>query len=224
MSRAISVNLIDVCDSLLPCRFGMDSADYRMLGLEDGPMRQQDDAAHGVTESEGHEWWYIDAEFDGGILGLFIITKPMRSEDPALAVTVTLRLTNGPEVSKFETFSMEELYASKESCDVLMGKIFFKGDLSRYEVHVEADGLGADVELVGTVAPWRPATGHMLFGEHDEARFGTSQPVLLGSARVSIRSDGLERAVCHDDERLFRLRRASDMVAMIGSRALSACQ
>ncbi|OBJ16846.1 hypothetical protein [Mycobacterium sp. 1245801.1] len=73
-----------------------------------------------------------------------------------------------------------------------MGANYFRGDLNSYQVHVEIDDFVADVQLTGTVRPWRPGTGYIFFGEHDEDFFATSQPVPLGEASVTVRGKDLQ--------------------------------
>lgn len=44
-------------------------------------------------------------------------------------------------------FPVSEFSASKEKCDVHIGKNYFSGDLSNYKIHVEFEDFSCDVEL-----------------------------------------------------------------------------
>jgi hypothetical protein len=178
----------------LPARVGESPQDYQRLGLEKGRMAPWEDGAHNDGSPGTFEWWYIDAEVDGSTLAIFMMTKPWVSHDLPLTpnVTVSLKLRDGSTIEKAATISANEFSASKDVCDVRMGPNYFRGDLHSYRVHVEIDDFVADVELTGTVRAWRPGTGYMFFGEHDEDFFATSQPVPLGVARVTVRGKDLD--------------------------------
>jgi hypothetical protein len=123
-----------------------------------------------------------------------MMTKPLGCDYLPLTpnVTVSLKLPDGSSIEKSATIPASEFSAAKDVCDVRMGPNYFRGDLHSYQVHVEIDDFVADVQLTGTVRAWRPGTGYIVFGEHDEDFFATSQPVPLGDARVTVRGKDLD--------------------------------
>jgi hypothetical protein len=145
-------------------------------------MAPWEDGAHNDGSPGTFEWWYIDAEVDGSTLAIFMMTKPFVSHDLPLtpSLTVSLRLPDGSTIEKAATVPANQFSAANDVCDVRMGANYFRGDLHSYQVHVEIGDFVADVELTGTVRAWRPGTGYIYVGEHDEDFFATSQPVPLG--------------------------------------------
>jgi hypothetical protein len=178
----------------LPARMGNSPQDFQRLGLQKDRMEPWEDGAHTDGSPGTWEWWYMDAEFDGATLAIFMMTKPWVSHYLPLtpSVYVTLKLPDGSTIQKAATIPADEFSAAKDECDMRMGSNYFRGDLHTYHAHVEIDDFVADIHLTGTVRAWRPGTGYLFFGEHDEDFFATSQPVPLGDARVTVRGKDLD--------------------------------
>jgi hypothetical protein len=178
----------------LPARMGNSPQDFQRLGLQKDRMEPWEDGAHTDGSPGTWEWWYMDAEFDGATLAIFMMTKPWVSHYLSLtpSVYVTLKLPDGSTIQKAATIPADEFSAAKDECDMRMGPNYFRGDLHTYQAHVEIDDFVADIHLTGTVRAWRPGTGYLFFGQHDEDFFATSQPVPLGDARVTVRGKDLD--------------------------------
>jgi hypothetical protein len=61
----------------------------------------------------------------------------------------------------------EQFSAATDKCDVRIGPNTFRRDGDAYAVHIEIDDFSADFGLHPEVPPWRPETGHAIFGEQD---------------------------------------------------------
>ena len=178
----------------LPARMGNSPQDFQRLGLHKDRMEPWEDGAHTDGSPGTWEWWYMDAEFDGATLAIFMMTKPWVSHYLPLtpSVYVTLKLPDGSTIVKEATIPAGEFSAAKDECDMRMGPNYFRGDLHIYQAHVEIGDFVADIHLTGTVRAWRPGTGYLFFGQRDEDFLATSQPVPLGDARVTVHGKDLD--------------------------------
>ena len=109
-----------------------------------------------------YEWWYFDAHFDDGSTAVVVyMTKSLLNRraplDPHIQLTITT--PDGRKMMAFPAFPPTEFSASRERCDVSIGPNWVRGDLHRYELHVAADNLAADLVFTGRVPPWRPGSG-----------------------------------------------------------------
>jgi hypothetical protein len=175
----------------LRCHMADTPEDYQRLGLKCGSVAIWEDALRTDTAPGSYEWWYFDAHLDdGSSLVIVFYTKNPLSPDRPLEPFVTVHLDRpGAETVTFENHSSAEQFsASPDGCDVRIEDSTFRGDLHHYEIHVAHDDLVVDVELTGHVPPWRPATGHLLFGEHDEHFFAWLPSVPQGAASVALTS------------------------------------
>lgn len=122
------------------------------------------------------EWWYFDAHFeDGSTAVITFATKPLLERNGPLKPTVSLTITrpDGRKIAQFPVFPPAQFSASKEACDVRIGPNWTRGDLHRYELHAEMQGMSAHLTFTGIVPPWRPGVGKAYFG--DPARPGALQ-------------------------------------------------
>ena len=147
-----------------------------------------------------YEWWYFDAHLDdGSSLVITFYTKPLLSPKgpEAPLITVDLNRPGQPKKHLMLHATPQQFSASKEECDVHIKDSYFRGDLHTYQMKVvdEEEGLGIDVELVGQVPAWRPGTGHIYFGEHDEHLFAWLPSVPQGKVTVTITENGSSRTL-----------------------------
>src|SRR5574341_69405 len=134
-----------------------------------------EDGQRADTSCGSFEWWYFDAHFDDGSTAVIsFTTKPLLERNGPLkpAVSMTVTRPDGTKFSQFPVFPSNQFTASQESCDVRIGPNWTKGDLHRYQIHVEMnplmDGgqaLAADLSFRGLVPPWRPGGGKAYFGD-----------------------------------------------------------
>jgi hypothetical protein len=83
----------------------------------------------------------------------------------------------------------EQFRASTGSCDVHIADNWIRGHAPDvpYEIHFAATDVVVDVVLRPQVPSWRPATGHVFFGEHDEHFFAWLPSVPQGTVEVDLK-------------------------------------
>lgn len=171
--------------------------DYTRLGLtkaiapwEDG---RRTDGAPGTFE-----WWYFDAHLDdGSTLVVVFYDKPLsRVGDPVTpGVGIELTRADGTKVSGSSWTTGDHFSSSKERCDVRIADARFEGDLHRYHIVASNPSIAIDMELEGTVAAWRPATGSIAFGDHDERHFSWLPAVPQGEVKGTVTLGGHSQTV-----------------------------
>lgn len=127
-----------------------------------------EDGLRADTGRGSFEWWYFDAHFDDGSTAVIAFaTKPLLERNGPLKpnVSVTITRPDGTKAARFPIFSADQFSASQERCDVRIGPNWARGNLHRYEVHAEMDGMSADLTFTGLVPPWRPGAGKVYFGD-----------------------------------------------------------
>lgn len=180
------------------CHMARGPEAYQRLGLKPDSIAAWEDGLRTDTAPGSYEWWYFDAHLDdGSSLVIVFYTKNPMSPDRPLEPFVSVNLDRpGAKTVTFESHCpAEDFAASPDGCDVRIGDNTFRGDLHHYEIHVGHDDLVIDVDLTGHVPPWRPATGHLLFGQHDEHFFAWLPSVPQGTASVTVTSRGSEECL-----------------------------
>jgi len=122
----------------------------------------------------GYEWWYFDSHLhDGSSLVIVFYTKPQLKPDGELAPFASLELgrPGQPPIRVEAHVSPDAFSARRDRCDVRIGENTFRGNLHEYDIHFSHDGVTVDIKLTGQVPSWRPTSGCMFFGEHDEHLF-----------------------------------------------------
>ena len=151
------------------------------------------------------EWWYFDAHFDdpstderarGSTAVIVFATKPLLERNGPLKPNVSLTITrpDGTKLFQFPVFPANQFSASKEKCDVRIGPNWTRGDLHKYEVHVEMNGMGADLTFTGIVPPWRPGAGKVFFDDFDHY-FAWLPSIPYGTVEGTLTYDGREYKV-----------------------------
>ena len=177
----------------LTATLGTTDAHYRRLGLSRDSIEPWEDGMRTDGSQGTYEWWYCDVYLnDGSKLAITFRTKPVvdvpKTIDPW--IDLNLEQADGKNLIQHLHFSPQQFTASQKTCDVVMGSNTFKGDLHIYSIHVDAEGIVVDVILTGTTQPWRPETGCLFFGEHEEYYFAWLPAIPEGDAHVSITIDG----------------------------------
>jgi predicted secreted hydrolase len=148
---------------------GTSAEHYQQLGLTEGVVAPWEDGLRTDPDAESFEWWYLDGVLsDGSKLTVEFHTKPpyvSPSEPLTPFVSLTLDRPDGTNITRTLTARRDQFECSHARCDVRVDANTFRGDLRAYEIHVEIDDLVADLHLQATLPPWRPATGHVFFGE-----------------------------------------------------------
>jgi predicted secreted hydrolase len=166
-------------------------------GLKPSPEVWED----GLRISPGRgnfEWWYFDAHLDDGST-LVVIYSTKRGVDRTGPLKPTLQLTlttpDGRHLSCLESYAANQFRASKERCDVQIGRNRVSGDLHRYEMHFDCQGITGDLVLTGSVPSWRPGTGKFFYNEGLTSYFAWLPSVPYGRIEGTLTYEGREHAV-----------------------------
>jgi CrtC N-terminal lipocalin domain len=172
--------------------------DYARLGLKPGQIAAWEDGMRTSGDRGSYEWWYFDTHLeDGSSMVITFYTKPMLSPKgpEAPLITVDLDRPGQPKKHLMLNATSEQFSASRETCNVHIKDSYFRGDLHTYQIKVVDEGISIDVELVGQVPAWRPGTGHIYFGEHDDHLFAWLPSVPQGKVTATITEKGSSRTL-----------------------------
>ncbi|MEV6507710.1 hydroxyneurosporene dehydrogenase [Streptomyces sp. NPDC051642] len=173
-------------------------ADYQRLGIAEDTIAPWEDGFRTDPGGPGtFEWWYFDAVLDdGSTLVINFMTKDFRvgkgvNQPVAPVVTFELDRPDGTHVERTSPAHGHDYAFGTDHCDVRIGTNTFAGDLHRYSIHLDVEGVRADVTLTGRTPSWRPASGHIDFGEGDARRtFAWLPSVPQGAVEATIAIDG----------------------------------
>jgi hypothetical protein len=182
-----------------PVRLAAGPEDYARFGLKKGEIEPWEDGLRLDPGAPNIEWWYFDSLLDDGAkLSVIHCTKdasrPHQPLEPL--IEIDLDLPDGRRMSKYGRFKARDFAASKDGCDVHIGDCHFIGDLREYHVTGAAEDLSAEVRLESITEPWRPETGHLVFGPGGETIFAWAPFVPMGKVTATYRQDAL-RVVLH---------------------------
>lgn len=113
-------------------------------------LKESDDALHLMKDRYYVEWWYFDVMNNDGSLvrGQFFISRDfIRPSYLRNGVRVTHVRADGTETTLEKWFPPASFKASAEVCDVKIEQNFFRGDLSRCQVHIKEEDTVLDLEL-----------------------------------------------------------------------------
>lgn len=189
---------------IISVRWGNTSQDYENLNITK-QIKPWEDGIRTSGEIGTYEWWYFDSHLnDGSTLVIIFLTKPYITPELPLTpqVTFTLDRPDGTHISKIAKFKPNELKASKEITDVLIGKNIFSGNQKHYDIHIEIDEIVADIKLDNTIPAWRPSSGYMYFGDNDENYFAwlpsTPEGKVSGEIIINGKSEKILGTGYHD--------------------------
>jgi len=165
------------------------------LGVEPEPW---EDGLRADTGPGSFEWWYFDAQFDDGLTAVITYaTKPLFQRQDPLTPMVTLAITqpDGRKYSFFLVYPSDQFRAAQDRCDVRIGPNWIQGDLHRYELHAEGQGLAADLTFTGIVPPWRPGAGKNYYDAALTRYFAWLPAIPFGQVTGTLTYDGQTRQV-----------------------------
>jgi hypothetical protein len=170
--------------------------DYARLGISRDGIQPSEDGARTDNRRGTYEWWYFDAHLDdGSTLVVVFMNKDLTTPGKPLAprIRLNLDLADGRSIEKVVDFPAGSWTAAHDHADVRIGENRFRGDLHTYTIDVTLDDLDVHVTLTGTVPPWRPETGYMLFGPDDGLEFAWLPSVPEGKVEGTYTVDGETR-------------------------------
>ncbi len=164
------------------------SGNYEKFGLKQGNVPEKwEDAIRTGGKKGTYEWWYFDAHLnDGTTVVTVFYTKPFTEIKKGLIpfISINIDRPDGTSIKKAHYGKVEEFSASKDSCNVIIGKNYFAGNLKNYKIHFEDDELTIDVKIKRTTESWRPKTGHFIYGNSGK-EFAWLVPVPQGKAEIT---------------------------------------
>ncbi|MDQ0574146.1 lipocalin-like domain-containing protein [Agromyces albus] len=163
-------------------------ADYARFGLDPTTIAQWEDGARTDNRPGTYEWWYFDAHLDDGakLVVVFMnkdIVNPNQHLSPLLRLS--LDLPDGRSFEKVVNLPRASWTAATDRADVWLAGNRFEGDLHTYRITATAEEVSVDMTLTGEIRPWRPATGHLLFGADRELEFAWLPAVPQGAVTGS---------------------------------------
>ena len=186
-------------------RFADRPEDFAKLGIQPGRIEAFEDGMRTEGGPGGYEWWYFDSHLsDGSSLVIVFFTKEMMNPDGKLAPIASFELNRpGQPPLRLEAHASPDAFsASRDRCDVRIGENTFRGNLHEYDIHFSHGEVTVDVNLTGQIPAWRPTSGHLCFGDHDEHVFAWLPSVPQGKVSVNLNIGGkqehLEGVGYHD--------------------------
>ena len=169
-------------------------ADYAALGIDRHVVAPREDGRRSPADPRHFEWWYFDALLEDGttIVAWFGDNWPFGIG----ARTVSLEITpaGGATERWFGSYREKGSFGT-DRADVRIGPHSFSGNLVDYHIFIDpaaTGGQGIDLNLHGTVAAWRPASG--VIAEGDDY-FAWLAAVPEGEVSGSVTVEGATRQV-----------------------------
>ena len=175
-----------------------DDADFARLGIARDHVARWEDGARTDGRRGTYEWWYFDAHLDDGAkLVVIFMTKDLAAPKRPLSpqIRLNLDLPDGRSREIVHDFAADAYSASTDGADVVIAGNTFRGDLTRYEIHADVEGVAVDVTLEAQLPPWRPHTGNIVFGSERDLEFSWLPAVPQGAVRGSYEVDGVRTEV-----------------------------
>jgi hypothetical protein len=169
-------------------RLGSTPEDYQRIGIKPDQVLRWEDGARTDGSAGTYEWWYFDAHLnDGAKLVVVFFTKNFTDINRPLSpmIRIDLDLTDGTSYNKIAVWKTEEFAASRDQCDVRIADNSFSGDLQTYKITARIDEVTVDVKLTAEIPAWRPRTGYIYFGHHDEHEFDWLPAVPQGKVNAT---------------------------------------
>lgn len=161
---------LSACASLQPpgstASTAASAGSYQKLGISATTIEPREDGMRTSGARGTYEWWYFDFTLDdGSTLVITFNTKDPTRPDTPLTPILSFKLDgpDGVRVDRTLVAAVKDFHAATDRCDLTIGPCTARGDLHDYALHIELDGVTADLRLHGTVPPWRPGTGYAVF-------------------------------------------------------------
>ncbi|SDE08669.1 lipocalin-like domain-containing protein [Auraticoccus monumenti] len=172
--------------------------DYRRIGIDRDTVRSWEDGARTDGRRGTYEWWYFDAHLDDGAkLVVIFMTKDLSAPEKPLSpmIRMNLDLPDGRRLDVIRDYPADTYTAATGRADVRIAGNSFTGDLTSYQIDVAVDDVQVHVTLDAQIRPWRPETGHLVFGEQRAQEFCWLPAVPQGSVQGSYEVGGVRTEV-----------------------------
>lgn len=165
---------------------------YHRLNIEKGHPAAWEDGMRTHGGKNSYEWWYADAEFEDGttIVTIFFSKYHFDVKGPACpTATLTITYPDGREIKDEICAGYNTpLVASKDRCDVVIGKAYLKYEEGVYRLRYANQDIEYEATMTSILPMWRPETGHWYFGDEEKHYFSwfVAQPAstVEGSLKV----------------------------------------
>lgn len=159
---------------------------YSLIPNTNSPEKWED-GMRSTGKKGTYEWWYFDGHLeDNSTVVIVFYTKPMikinRNLEPLITVDITR--PDGSKILKSFKCEPKDFFASKDSCNVKIGKNYFVGNLDTYKIYFEDEDLKLTANIKRTSESWRPKTGHMVFGTDESKEFNWVVPIPQGEVDI----------------------------------------
>lgn len=174
--------------------------DYQRIGVSPDHIDLWEDGRRTTPREGVYEWWYFDSILDDGTKVVIHFNTSdvdhLRFAEDHPSATIKITTPDGVDHNSEVAYEPAEASFSTDGCDTRIGPSRFTGDLKTYTIHVEpVEGIGADLTLTSTAAPYRPGTGYIGFGDNDEQFFTWFCVVPRGNVSGTLTIDGQTRQV-----------------------------
>lgn len=166
--------------------------DYKKLKIKEDTTEIWEDGMRTTGGENSYEWWYVDAEFENGII---IVTthytkNGFDSAGPAQPrADLNITFPNGKEIKcSVKEPKGQKIEASKEYCDVKFKDTSIKYVDGDYEVLYNDGNVKLKMKMESILPMYRPETGHVTFGGNEAEYMGwfVAQPSCKITATLEI--------------------------------------
>jgi hypothetical protein len=125
-----------------------------------------EDGIRTTGESNEFEWWYFDTKLNNGAVLVCYFYKVHFLQDQYF---IGLNYNNEDEdIFLLKYFNKNEVEFSTDSCNVIMGNNYIRGNLDQYEIKLDPndfEGFGVELSLKSNLKPYRPKDGIIQAGD-----------------------------------------------------------
>lgn len=180
--------------------------DYKNLNLKQGKTEIWEDGMRTSGAENTYEWWYVDAEFENGIVIVSTHFTKDGFDAPGPAhpkAEISITYPDGKVIRRWIYGEKGKvIQASKEYCDVTIGDTSIKYIDGDYQLIFNDGDLQVKLQMKSTLPMYRPETGHVGFGDENLEYMGwfVAQPssIITGTLTIDGKTQDLAGKGYHD--------------------------